>query len=74
MTPVVSRRGQGDIGLALEVVAPVASIDGGEIYRNVLDPRGSMSARERPSVLEFRKVDYFEVVDRSRSRAEGLPR
>ena len=33
-----------------------------------------MSARERPSVLEFRKVDYFEVVDRSRSRAEGLPR
>ena len=39
----------------------MASIEG-EIYRNVLDPR--------PYVLEFRKVDYFEVVGR---RAEGLP-
>ena len=53
----------------MEVVAPVASIEG-EIYRNVLDQRGSMSARGRPYVLEFRKVDYFEVVGR---RAEGLP-
>ena len=33
-----------------------------------------MSARGRPYALEFRKVDYFKVVDRSRSRAEGLPR
>ena len=74
MTPVVSRRGQGDIGLALGGGRPRGFNRWGEIYRNVLDPRGSMSARERPSVLEFRKVDYFEVVDRSRSRAEGLPR